>query len=172
MNDKYAVTLDLSEDQKSIRIVGDAAALRRDRRIMMSLKRIDPGFDKATLTLSVGDRDLSDVLRDLHNAFSARGYSDSNNDAAASVLGDFYAREKAFADFSEKARRIRSNDCEQETLNRSLTCLWLAFLDDSFILSNFYRPITWPFRKTRRISLFRAPVRRQLCLVRTHIFIT
>lgn len=112
MDTKHYVTLSLSEDGRSIAIGGDTDRLKRDRRVLTSLKRLDPSFDKNDLTLNVGDRDISELLLSLHEALSARGYVDSNNDAADSVLGAFYADEKAFADFSDQARRIRNNNCD------------------------------------------------------------
>ena len=112
MGDKHNITLSLAEDRRYITIGGDTNYLKQDRRVLISLRRLDPSFDKNSLVLNVGDRDISELLFSLHEVLSARGYVDSNNDIADSVLASFYADEKAFADFSDKARRIRNNDCD------------------------------------------------------------
>lgn len=118
MGATHSVTLSLSEDGRSVKIGGDTVSLARDRRVLMSLKRLDPSFDKNRLTLSVGDHDISEFLLSLHEALASRGYVDSNNDAADSVLGAFYADERAFEDFSDQARRIRNNDCDPVDFQR------------------------------------------------------
>lgn len=112
MDAKHAVKLSLSDDEQTIRIEGDTDALKRDRRVLMSLKRLDSSFDKSSLTLNVKGRDVSSLLLSLHEALSQRGYVDENNDAADSVVGVFYADEKAFEDFSDQAKHIRNNDCD------------------------------------------------------------
>lgn len=106
------ITLSLSEGNEYIQIGGDVESLRRDRRMAMSLRRIDPSFDPKTLRVAVADCDVTDLLRALHDALSKRGYEESNDEAAGSVLKKFYDEQKAFAEFSEKARRIRNNDCD------------------------------------------------------------
>ena len=106
------ITLSLPDGQDYIQIGGDVDALRRDRRMAMSLRRIDPGFDSDTLRINIAGRDVTDLLRALHDALAKRGYEDANDDNADSVLKKFFDEQKAFADFSEKARRIRNNDCD------------------------------------------------------------
>ena len=112
MPEAKKITLSLPEGQDYIQIDGDVDALRRDRRMAMSLRRIDPSFDPNTLRINVAGRDVTDLLRALHDALAKRGYEESNDDKANSVLKKFYDEQKAFAEFSEKARRIRNNDCD------------------------------------------------------------
>lgn len=106
------ITLSLPDGQDYIQIGGDVEALRRDRRMAMSLRRIDPSFDPDALRINIAGRDVTDLLRSLHDALAKRGYEEANDDKADSVLKKFYDEQKAFADFSEKARRIRNNDCD------------------------------------------------------------
>lgn len=108
------ICLNLSDDGKTITLGGDVDQLRRDRRMMISLKRISPGFDATTMTVDVGDREIHELLLDLHDALSKRGYLDEGDGGANDALNRYYAEERDFAEFSEKARRIRNNDCEAE----------------------------------------------------------
>lgn len=112
MPEAKKITLSLPDGQDYIQIDGEVDALRRDRRMAMSLKRIDPSFDPNTLRINVAGRDVTDLLRALHDALSKRGYEEANDEKANSVLKKFYDEQKAFAEFSEKARRIRNNDCD------------------------------------------------------------
>lgn len=118
MKEKHNVKFNLSEDGRFVVISGDTDRLKQDRRVLMSLRRLDPSFDKVSLTLSIGEHNVSEFLRSLHESLSARGYEDSNNDAANSVLKAFYASEEAFAEFSDKARHIRNNDCDPADFRR------------------------------------------------------
>lgn len=112
MEGSKRITLSLPDGQDYIQIGGDVDALRRDRRMAMSLRRIDPSFDSHALRINIAGRDVTDLLRALHDALAKRGYEDSNDDKADSVLKKFFDEQKAFADFSEKARKIRNNDCD------------------------------------------------------------
>ena len=114
MNDSRCVTIGLSDDQRRIIISGDVDSLRNDRRVRMSLKRIDPSFDGKDMSIAVGDRNVTELLLALHEALAARGYVDSNDEKSGSMLDDFFVQERAFGEFSEKARRIRNNDCDPE----------------------------------------------------------
>ena len=112
------VTLILSDDQKYIQIQGDIEQLRKDRRMAVSLKRIDPNYDPDTLIIHVADNDTVDLLRSLHDALAKRGYEETNDDNSNAVLKKYYDEQKAFDDFSERARRIRNNDCDELDFER------------------------------------------------------
>lgn len=118
MGEPKKILLSLSEECDYIQIGGDVDTLRKDRRMAISLKRIDSNFDPDTLRISVADRNVTDLLHALHDALAKRGYEDSNNDNAATVLQEFYDEQRAFAEFSEKARKIRNNDCDIDELKR------------------------------------------------------
>lgn len=107
------VTLSLSDNRDYIQIQGDIDELRRDRRMAISLKRIDPNYDQETLRIHVADRDVVDLLRLLHDALSKRGYREKDDDNSSAVLKEYYDEQRAFGEFSEKARRIRNNNCDE-----------------------------------------------------------
>lgn len=114
MAEAKKITLSLPDEQGYIQIGGDVNALRKDRRMAISLRRIDPSFDSDTLRINVAGRDVTDLLRALHDALAKRGYEEVNDDKANSVLKKFFDEQMAFAEFSEKARKIRNNDCDVE----------------------------------------------------------
>ena len=114
MSTHHHVTISLSEDQQRITISGDVDALRKDRRVKMSLKRIDPSFNERDMSVAVGNNDITKLLLSLHEALASRGYTDTNDEDSGALLNDFYTQERAFREFSEKALRIRNNDCDPE----------------------------------------------------------
>lgn len=109
---KDTIRLNLSDDHKTIQFTGAIDKLRRDRRMLMTLRRIDSAFDAKNMAIAVGDNELHKLLLDLHNALAKRGYVDEADEGASDELGRYYAEERNFSDFSEKARRIRNNDCD------------------------------------------------------------
>lgn len=111
---KSRVVLSLSDDQSFIQIGGDTDTLRKDRRMAISLRRLDQNFDSETLRINVSGRNITDLLRALHDAFAKRGYEDINDKESSLLLEEFYSEQKEFAEFSEMARRIRNNDCRPE----------------------------------------------------------
>ena len=112
MSTHHHVTIGLSEDHQRVTISGDVDALRKDRRVKMSLKRMDPSFDEEDMSIAVGNNDITELLLSLHEALASRGYSDTNDEDSGTLLDDFYTQEKAFREFSEKALRIRNNNCD------------------------------------------------------------
>lgn len=114
MGQSHRITLELSEEQGFVQITGDVDTLRKDRRVAMSLRRLDPGYDPKELRINIGNRNVPDLLRALHEALSKRGYEDSDGEKADEALKKFYRQENAFAEFSEKARLIRNNECDAE----------------------------------------------------------
>lgn len=79
--------------------------------MLVSLKRLDPEYNPTDHKISIRQREIPKLLLDLHDALSKRGYTDSSNGEANAVLDCYYAEEEAFSVFSERARRIRNNDC-------------------------------------------------------------
>lgn len=108
------ITLCLPDGEDFIQLQGDIEAIRKDRRMMISLKRIDPNYDPKTLRIHIAGRDIAELLRSLHNALEKRGYAESHDSGSSNILEKFYAEQKAFNEFSEKARRIRNNDCDKQ----------------------------------------------------------
>lgn len=117
------VTLSLSDNQDYIQIQGDVDELHRDRRMAISLKRIDPNYDQKTLRIHVADRDVVDLLRLLHDALSKRGYREKDDDNSSAVLKEYYDEQRAFGEFSEKARRIRNNNCDERDFEQFIETL-------------------------------------------------
>lgn len=107
------IKLSLSEDGKVVTLSGDVSALKRDRRMLMSLRRISPSFDVNEMSIEVGNREVHELLLDLHDALSKRGYAEQGDSNTNDAINRYLSEEKDFAEFSEKARRIRNNDCEK-----------------------------------------------------------
>jgi SNF2 family DNA or RNA helicase len=78
----------------------------------MSLNRIAPGISANNPVIKVRDRKICDVLSDLHLALRKRGYQDAGNEDAQDAIQNYYEEERNFSEFSEKARRVRNNDCD------------------------------------------------------------
>ena len=114
MAEAKKITLSLPDGQEFIQIAGDVDALRKDRRMAMSLKRIDPSFDPNTMRVAIAGRDVTELLQALHDALSKRGYEDTNDENADAALQRFFDEQRKFSEFSEKARLIRNNDCDVE----------------------------------------------------------
>lgn len=114
MAEAKKITLSLPDGQEFIQIAGDVAALRKDRRMAMSLKRIDPSFDPNTMRVAIAGRDVTELLQALHDALSKRGYEDTNDGNADAALQRFFDEQRKFSEFSEKARLIRNNNCDVE----------------------------------------------------------
>ena len=91
---KNKVVLSLSDDQSFIQIGGDIDALRKDRRMTISLRRLDQNFDSEAFRINVYGRNITDLLRELHDAFAKRGYEDINDKESSLLLEEFYSEQK------------------------------------------------------------------------------
>lgn len=111
------ISIELSEDNRTIHLLGDASTLSSSR-LRNSLRRIAKQegaiYDKFSSTLHLKEDNPAAVIRKLYAALKHNGLSANSNSEANSAISIALAEEKAFEDFSAKARDIRNNKCNVE----------------------------------------------------------
>ena len=152
MNDSRCVTIGLSDDQRRIIISGDVDSLRNDRRVRMSLKRIDPSFDGKDMSIAVGDRNVTELLLALHEALAARGYVDPTMKNLDPCLTTSSFRSGRLASLARKHEESEITIVTQKISGHFQNPFRPFCQAGSCIPSSYYPLTTWPSRKTQRIS--------------------
>ena len=107
------ISIDVNSSKNEIYLSGDIKALQRNRFAWRYARDyLQPVIDGDRLVIQIGENDTATLLTKIHDMLVKYGFEEAKSDSSEKVLSDFFEEEKKFSDFSEKARRIRNNECD------------------------------------------------------------
>ena len=109
------ISIDVSANGNEIYLLGEINALRRHRYAWGYAKDyLNPIVEEDKITIPVGDEETVHVLTKVRDMLIKYKFSEEESESSSKILLDFYEEERKFAKFSEKARKIRNNDCDTQ----------------------------------------------------------
>lgn len=107
------ISIDFDSSKNEIYLLGDTAALQKNRFAWRYMRDyLHPNIADNHIVISVGDREPFAVMSDISSMLGKYGFSESQSESSEKIVQDYYQEERNFAEFSEKALRIRNNDCD------------------------------------------------------------
>lgn len=107
------ISIDFNSDNNEIYLLGDINALQRNRFAWRyAVDYLCPVTDKDRLIIEVDDNDPVVILSRIHSMLEKYGFEEHRTDTSEKILLDFYEEEQKFKEFSDKALKIRNNECE------------------------------------------------------------
>lgn len=107
------ITIDVNIDGNEIYLLGDINALMKHRYAWGYVRDyLKPTVENDRIIIPVGEADTIVILTKVRDMLAKYKFTEMQSDASNQVLLDFYEEERKFSLFSEKARRIRNNDCD------------------------------------------------------------
>lgn len=107
------ISIDFNAEKNEIYLLGDISSLKANRfawRYMRDYLR--PIEDREKLIVSSEGVDPIVVLSKIRSMLEKYGFIEKRTETFEKVLLDFYEEEHKFKEFSDKALRIRNNDCD------------------------------------------------------------
>lgn len=109
------ISIDMNSEKKEIYLLGDLDSLKKHRFAWSYIQSaLKPHVEKDQIILSVGDTDPVAMLSQLRKLLKKYGFQEAQTKSSEKILNDFYKEEKKFAEFSDKALKIKNNECDAE----------------------------------------------------------
>lgn len=107
------ISIDFNEERKEIYLFGDIAALKANRFAWRYIwDYLHPMEEQEKLIVSLKDEDPIVILSKIRSMLEKYKFVEKRTETSERILLDFYEEEQKFKDFSNKALRIRNNDCD------------------------------------------------------------
>lgn len=107
-------SIDFNSNQNEVYIVGDIDALKSNRFAWRYVKDyLHPTEESGRLIVSSENEDVVIILSNIRSMLEKYGFVEMKTDTAEKILLDFYDEEQKFKEFSDKALKIRNNDCDK-----------------------------------------------------------
>lgn len=107
------IAIDISSDGKEIYLLGEISALKKHRYAWGFVKDyLNPIVKTDRIAIPVGDAEPISVLSKVRDMLIKYKFSEEQSESSSRVLLDFYEEERKFSVFSEKAQKIRNNECD------------------------------------------------------------
>lgn len=108
------ISIDFNSELNEIYLFGDISALKRNRFAWRYLKDyLHPFEDSGKIVIPVGNDNPIEIMSKVRSMLEKYGFDEKKTDTSEKILLNFYEEERKFKEFSEKALKIRNNDCNQ-----------------------------------------------------------
>lgn len=107
------IAIDISSDGNEIYLRGEINALQNHRYAWGFVKDyLNPIVKTDRIVIPVGDAEPVSVLSKVRDMLVKYKFSEEQSESSNKILVDFYEEEQKFCVFSEKAQKIRNNECD------------------------------------------------------------
>ena len=123
------ISIDFNADKNEVYLLGDISSLKANRFAWRYMRDyLHPVEDGERLVVPVKDKEPVEIMSKIRSMLEKYKFIEKRTETSEKVLLDFYEEEQKFKEFSNKALRIRNNDCEknefkkfEETVAQKLT---------------------------------------------------
>lgn len=107
-----AITIDINTQQKQIYLLGEIRALINHRFAWRYVKDyLNPTIGEDRIILPYDGEDVMPILSSIRQMLEKYGFQEQKTGSSEKILLDFYEEEAKFKIFSDKALKIRNNNC-------------------------------------------------------------
>ena len=107
------ISIDFNAEKDEVYLIGDISSLKANRFAWHYMRDyLHPAEDREKLIVSSKDEDPIWVMAKIRSMLEKYGFKEKITETSEKVLLDFYEEEQKFKEFSNKALRIRNNDCD------------------------------------------------------------
>ena len=113
------ISMDIDASKNEVYLYGDIEKLIGNRFAWRYMKDyLHPTKDVDRICVPIEDKDVVKVLSDIRSMLKKYGFDEKQSETSEQVLKDFYEEERKFSEFSQKALKIRNNECSPEEFRR------------------------------------------------------
>ena len=108
------ISIDLNTNLGEVYLVGDIDALKRNRFAWHYMTDyLHPTEGENQLIIKLNGTDSIEVLSKIRSMLKKYGFDEERTESSDRVLLEFYEEERKFEEFSQKALKIRNNECDR-----------------------------------------------------------
>lgn len=120
------ISIDYNSENKEVYLCGDIEAIKRNRFAWRYVRDyFSPREEMGRIVIPVMDEEPFPILSSIRSMLSKYGFTEKKTESSEKILLDFYEEERKFDEFSQKALRIRNNECDKvefEKFTNSIAC--------------------------------------------------
>ena len=120
------ISIDYNSENKEVYLCGDIEAIKRNRFAWRYVRDYFlPREEMGRIVIPVMDEEPFPILSAIRSMLSKYGFTEKKTESSEKILLDFYEEERKFDEFSQKALRIRNNECDKvefEEFTNSIAC--------------------------------------------------
>lgn len=120
------ISIDYNSENKEVYLCGDIEAIKRNRFAWRYVRDyFSPREEMGRIVIPVMDEEPFPILSAIRSMLSKYGFTEKKTESSEKILLDFYEEERKFDEFSQKALRIRNNECDKvefEKFTNSIAC--------------------------------------------------
>lgn len=123
-----AITIDLVDSRKTIKLTGDINSIYSNRYVLRYLKDFFyPTFENDCVKIPIRESPPEEVITKIRAMLKKYGFEELRSSSTEQVLSDYYEQEEKFNIFSRQALNIRNNNCSIDQL-KSFTFILEKYL--------------------------------------------
>ena len=109
------ISIDVNFDGSEIYLFGEINALKKNRYAWGYVKDyLNPVVEGDRIIIPVCEEDTVTILTKVRDMLIKYKFTEEQSESSSKILHDFYEEERKFSVFSEKAEKIRNNDCDTQ----------------------------------------------------------
>ena len=109
------ISIDVNFDGSEIYLFGEINALKKNRYAWGYVKDyLNPVVEGDRIIIPVCEEDTVTILTKVRDMLIKYKFTEEQSESSSKILHDFYEEERKFSAFSEKAEKIRNNDCDTQ----------------------------------------------------------
>ena len=109
------ISIDVNFDGSEIYLLGEINALKKNRYAWGYVKDyLNPVVEGDRIIIPVCEEETVVVLTKVRDMLIKYKFTEEQSESSNKILHDFYEEERKFSVFSEKAEKIRNNDCDTQ----------------------------------------------------------
>lgn len=113
------ISIDFDSTKNEIYLIGDIISLQKHRFAWRYARDyLHPRVENDQIVIPIGDSEPYAVMSNISSMLAKYGFSEVQSESSEKVIQDYYAEERRFNEFSQKALHIRNNECDAKEFEK------------------------------------------------------
>ncbi|MDI9521556.1 MAG: DEAD/DEAH box helicase [Bacillota bacterium] len=109
------ISIDFDTTKNEIHLFGDITALQKHRYAWRYVRDyLRPSIKDEYIIIPVGDNEPFAIMSNISSMLAKYGFTECQSENSEKVILDYYEEERRFKEFSDKALKIRNNECNKD----------------------------------------------------------
>ncbi len=114
-----SISVDFDENKKEIYLLGDIKGLRKNRFAWRYIQDyLKPNVEENRIVIPIEEKEPITILSNIRDMLKKYGFGEICSNSSEKLIHDFYEEERRFAEFSDKAKHIRNNECDKNDFKK------------------------------------------------------
>lgn len=113
------ISIDFDSTKNEIYLIGDIISLQKHRFAWRYARDyLHPRVENNQIVIPIEDSEPYAVMSNISSMLAKYGFSEVQSESSEKMIQDYYAEERRFNEFSQKALHIRNNECDAKEFEK------------------------------------------------------